>query len=238
MALVPWTYNNPRTSSSRGVVRQFMFGGHLVEILQDFSAEIDATKNTERKLWDGAFLLARYLENTGVFPVGFWNGLHCVELGAGCGLTGLVAWLLGASVTLTDLPSATEHTKRCVISNVNRLGRISPALAERSASIQVKEYTWGSVEDLQYLSPPYDVIFGSDIVYSAETSDSLVEALQVLCGPGSLVLISYKPRGLQEDVFFSKLANSGFTISCVPREFHPTDFINSEYNIYRITYCR
>jgi len=237
MALVPWTYNNPRTSSSRDIVRQLVFGGHLVEILQDFSTEIDVTKNTERKLWDGAFLLARYLENTRVFPAVFWSGRHCVELGAGCGLTGLVAWLLGASVTLTDLPSATEHTKRCVNSNIERLGQINPTLRERSADIKVKDYTWGSLEDLQHLTPPYDVILGSDIVYSAESSDSLVEALQIFCGPGSLVLISYKPRGLQEDVFFSKLSNSGFAITCVPHEFHPPDFINSEYDIYRITNC-
>jgi len=238
MALVPWTYNNPRTSSSRDAVRQFVFGGHLVEVLQDFSAEIDVTKNTERKLWDGAFLLARYLENTGVFPARFWNDQHCIELGAGCGLTGLVAWLLGASVTLTDLPSATAHTKRCVVSNVDRLSQTNPRLAARSTAIQVKDYTWGDARDLQHLSPPYDVIFGSDIVYSAESSDSLVEALRVCCGPSSLVVMSYKPRGLQEDVFFTKLCNSGFTISCVPQEFHPTDFVNSGYNIYRITGSR
>jgi len=238
MAIVPWTYNNPRTSSSRDVVRQFVFGGQLVEVLQDFSAEIDVTKNTDRKLWDGAFLLARYLENTGAFPTGFWSSRNCIELGAGCGLTGLVAWLLGASVTLTDLPSATEHTKCCVNSNVDRLGQTNPTLAERSASIQVKDYTWGSMQDLQHLSPPYDVVFGSDIVYSAASSDNLVEALQALCGPVSLVLMSYKPRGLQEDVFFTKLVDSGFQISCVPQELHPTDFVNSGYNIYRITFCK
>lgn len=232
MAVVPWTFNNPRTSSSRDVVRQFVFGGHLVEILQDFSAEIDATKNTERKLWDGSFLLARYLEHAGVFPAGFWNGRRCLELGAGCGLTGIVAWLLGARITLTDLPSATEHTRRCVNSNVNRLIH---TLAQQSADIQVQDYTWGSLDDLQHLSPPYDVILGSDIIYSAESSDSLVEALRMLSGHGSLVLISYKPRGLGEDVFFTKLADNGFMIKCVPHEFHPADFVNSEYNIYRIT---
>jgi len=236
MAVVPWTYNNPRTSS-RDEVRQFVFGGQLVEVLQDFSAEIDVTKNTERKLWDGAFLMARYLENTAVFPMGFWSNQHCIELGAGCGLTGLVAWLLGARVTLTDLPSATEHTKLCVNSNVDRLGQSNPTLAERLPAIQVKEYTWGSIQDLRHLSPPYDVIFGSDIVYHAASSDSLVEALQALCGPSSLVLISYKPRGLHEDTFFTKLANSGFRINCVPQEFHPKDFVNSGYNIYRIANC-
>ena len=238
MAVVPWTYNNPRTSSSRDVVRQFVFGGHLVEVLQDFSVEIDVTKNTERKLWDGSFLLSRYLENTTVFPAGFWSNRHCIELGAGCGLTGLVAWLLGASVTLTDLTSATEHTKHCVNYNVNRLQQTNPTLAKRSAAIQVKDYSWGNIQDLQHLSPPYDVIFGSDIVYSAGSSDSLVEALQALCGPDSLVLMSYKPRGLQEDVFFTKLINSGFEISCVPQEFHPADFANSGYNIFRIVGCK
>jgi len=238
MAVVPWTYNNPRTSSTQDVVRQFVFGGHLVEVLQDLSVEIDVTKNTERKLWDGAFLLARYLENTTVFPAGFWSSRHCIELGAGCGLTGIVAWLLGASVTLTDLPLATEHTKCCVSSNVDRLGQTNPTLAERSAAIQVKDYTWGSTQDLQHLSPPYDVVFGSDIVYSAGSSDSLVEALHALCGPDSLVLMSYKPRGLQEDVFFTKLLKSGFEIICVPQEFHPADFANSGYNIFRITGCK
>jgi len=238
MALVPWTYNNPRTSSRRDVVRQFVFGGHLVEVLQDFSAEIDVTKNTDRKLWDGAFLLARYLENMAVFPAGYWTGQHCIELGAGCGLTGLVAWLLGASVTVTDLPSATEHTKCCITSNVDRLSKTVPSLAERSSSIQVKDYTWGSKQDLQHLRPPYDVVFGSDIVYSTECSDNLVEALHDLCASNSLVLISYKPRGLQEEMFFTKLVNSSFIVSCVPQEFHPTDFVNSGNNIYRITGCK
>jgi len=237
MAVVQWTYNNPRTSGSNDAIRQFVFEGHLVEVLQDFSVEIDATKNTDRKLWDGAFLLARYLENTAVFPAGFWCGKQCIELGAGCGLTGLVAWLLGATVTLTDLLSATEHTKQCVNSNVDRLTQTDPALGERLSAIQVKEYTWGSASDLQFLSPPYDVILGSDIVYSAESSDSLVEALQVLSGPSSLVLLSYKPRGLNEEVFFTKLVGSGFTINCVASEFHPVDFVNSEYNIYRISVC-
>jgi len=237
MAVVPWTYNNPRSSNIRDSVRQFVFGGHLVEVLQDFSADIDVTKNTDRKLWDGAFLLARYLEHAGAFPTRFWSGRHCIELGAGCGLTGLVAWLLGANVTLTDLPSATEHTKSCVSSNVSRLGQTDPDLVERSSAIRVVDYTWGSSDDLQNLNPPYDVILGSDIVYSGESIGSLVAAFDALFGPSSLGLVSYKPRGLQEEMFFSLLANRGYSISCVPRKFHPPDFANSEYNIYRITGC-
>jgi len=212
-----------------------VFGGQIVEVIQDFGEEIDVSKNTERKLWDGAFLLSRYLENSAVFPAGFWTSRSCIELGAGCGLTGLVAWLLGATVTLTDLPSATKHTKLCVNSNINRLAQSSPVLAERSAAIQVKDYAWGSVTDLQQLSPPYDVVFGSDIIYCATAADSLVESLKALCRPLSLVLIAYKPRGLQEEVFFSKLINNGFKMSCVSLEYHPVDFAHSEYSIYRIT---
>ena len=89
---------------------------------QDVDADIDAAHNTALKLWDGAYILARYLEHLAALQPARWTGRRCVELGAGCGLTGLVAWVLGADVTFTDLPSALPHTQRCVTENVERLG--------------------------------------------------------------------------------------------------------------------
>ena len=45
-------------------------------------------------------VLARYLEQPQAQQE--LKGRKCLELGAGCGLVGLAAALLGASVTLTD----------------------------------------------------------------------------------------------------------------------------------------
>lgn len=237
MALVPWVYNNPRTvNADRQSSKQFLFQGKVVEVLQVPDAAIDVTQNTALRLWDGAFLLSRYLENSVAFPANFWHGLRCIELGAGCGLVGLVAWLLGADVTLTDLPSAVSHTRRCVDVNVSRLVDADPVLAARKQSIRVKDYSWGD-RSTEICSGycPYDVILGSDIVYSADLADCLVDALRTLSSSETLTLLSYKQRGLGEEIFFEKLVSNQFKYETVSRDFHAKDFNNSDYEIFRIS---
>ena len=86
MEIVPWTYNNPTANRQKLDRQEFLFQGHLLQILQDTDKEIDVNKNTAFKLWDGSFLLARHLENKVLFPKDFWRGKQCVEIGAGCGL--------------------------------------------------------------------------------------------------------------------------------------------------------
>ena len=50
-------------------------------------------------VWDSSIVMAKYIEkNAGVF-----KGKRCVELGAGCGLVGVVLARVGAEVVLTDL---------------------------------------------------------------------------------------------------------------------------------------
>ncbi|CAB9507168.1 Protein-lysine methyltransferase METTL21E [Seminavis robusta] len=62
---------------------------------------------TGGNVWDGALLLARYLEKTATSLV---TSKRVLELGAGCGLVGIAAGILGAKqVLLTDLPYALEN---------------------------------------------------------------------------------------------------------------------------------
>eukprot|EP00164_Ancoracysta_twista_P005786 GFYU01007958.1.p1 GENE.GFYU01007958.1~~GFYU01007958.1.p1 ORF type:complete len:158 (-),score=16.56 GFYU01007958.1:54-527(-) len=51
-------------------------------------------------IWDTAIILSKYLET---IPAAKLHGARVVELGAGVGLVGICACLLGADVTLTDL---------------------------------------------------------------------------------------------------------------------------------------
>ena len=234
MALVPWTYNNPRVDWSKSETRQFLFHGHIVEVFQDTSAEIDATKNTALKLWDGAFLLARYIETSSSFPAGFWSGKRCIELGSGCGLVGTVAWLLGSDVTLTDLSDAVPHTERCVRSNVGRLSESEATLASRVTDIRILPYRWGDDDDATRLKCPYDYIFGSDIVYQPECARFLITALDRLSDSKTTILLSYKRRGLGEDCFFPMLEGAGFEIVNVSDGLNTADFVNSGYNLFHI----
>lgn len=232
MALVPWTYNNPRVDHRKSRSREFIFQGRLVEVVQDLEADIDVTKNTGLKLWDGAFLLARYLENGLTFPAGFWCNKKCVELGSGCGLVGVVTWLLGAKVTLTDMPSAVNHTKVCVTMNTDRLTRGDSLLAGRIADIEVQSYCWG--ENTDSFLCPFDFVLGSDIVYHPEATESLIASLKLLSGPQTVILITYKPRGLGEDIFFTELTKNGFAFKEISTEHHPHDFQDSGYSIFQI----
>lgn len=66
-------------------------GGHKLVLRQrPFGPEGFAST-----VWDSAIVLARYLEREGE---GRYRGARCVELGAGCGLPGLVLATLGATV--------------------------------------------------------------------------------------------------------------------------------------------
>jgi len=232
MALVPWVYNNPRVELSALEKRQFLFRGELVEVFQDIEANIDATKNTALKLWDGAYLLSRYVEHLDTLAPGCWDKKRVIELGSGCGLVGIVAWLFGADVTLTDLGSAVEHTRRCVGENIKRLAVDGSKMSSRVTRIRTNPYSWG--DDWIDLEPPFDVILGSDIVYQPESSRLLLAALKLLCGLRTLVFISYKPRGLGEECFFTDLKLS-FDCQDVSMHFNPVDFLNSDYNIYKIS---
>jgi hypothetical protein len=66
-------------------------------------------------IWDGGFILSAILEHRARSGALRLEGARCVELGAGCGLAGLVAARLGASVMLTGAAAthaAGAHAKR------------------------------------------------------------------------------------------------------------------------------
>ena len=227
MAVVPWTFNNPRVDRRQQPTQQFSVHGETLEILQDTSADINVNQNTGLKLWDGAYLLSRYLENATEFPQGFWEGKRCVELGSGCGLVGMTAWLLGARVVLTDIDLMLSHTNQCLENNTQRLGGKYDA-----SNIQTASYWWGS--DCQHLKPPVDIILGSDVVYQKDFVKDLLKSLQDLSNENTVIYLAYKPRGLGEDLFFDQLSSYSFRCDTISRDKHPIEFQGTEYQLLKI----
>ena len=76
------------------------------------SQELEQDEETVSTVWDAAIILARYLANPVVFPPGYFRGRRVLELGSGCSLPGIVAWLLGAHTILTDLGAVLPVTQR------------------------------------------------------------------------------------------------------------------------------
>lgn len=109
------------------------------------------------------------------FPGSFWNGKRVCELGAGCGVTGIVASRLGADVVLTELGQEVDLVKENIDANfpLNDQSSWEPHVQARPKGL---ELYWG--DDASHLKPPFDYILGADIVYEVQHFDLLVKALQ------------------------------------------------------------
>ncbi|XP_036276469.1 protein N-lysine methyltransferase METTL21A isoform X2 [Pipistrellus kuhlii] len=193
MALVPY-----EESAEMGLQKfhkplaTFSFANHTVQIRQDWRQ-----LGVAAVVWDAAVVLATYLEMGAVEL----RGRSAVELGAGTGLVGIVAALLGAQVTITDRKVALEFLKSNVEANL-------PLHVQPRAV--VKELTWG--QDLGSFSPgEFDLILGADIIYLEETFADLLQTLVHLCGSQSVILLACRIR-YERDSNFLAMLETQFTL--------------------------
>eukprot|EP00118_Oscarella_pearsei_P001154 m.311870 g.311870 ORF g.311870 m.311870 type:complete len:224 (+) comp167494_c0_seq1:2-673(+) len=132
-------------------------------------------------VWDAALVLSGCVKELGRRKPGFWQNKCVIELGAGTGAVGLVAATCGASCILTDLTQFIPLIQFNI--DANR------AVLKGSAKAEVLE--WGNV----FRMPEHvDVLLMSDIVYYAESLDPLIKTVNSLCGPDTIVLMSYEER--------------------------------------------
>ncbi|NXK02851.1 MT21A methyltransferase, partial [Herpetotheres cachinnans] len=163
-------------------------------------------------VWDAAVVLCAYLEMGGIHV----RDRSVIELGAGTGLVGIVATLLGKSffvcsfkaihncrarVTITDRAAALEFLESNVQANLP---------SELRPRAVVKELTWG--KDLANFSPgAFDFILGADIVYLEETFAELLQTLEHLCSDQTVILLSCRIR-YERDHKFLKMLRSRFSV--------------------------
>ncbi|NXE06833.1 MT21A methyltransferase, partial [Lophotis ruficrista] len=163
-------------------------------------------------VWDAAVVLCAYLEMGGVDL----KDRSAIELGAGTGLLGIVATLLGtkepalcralyskccARVTITDRAAALEFLESNVQANLP---------SELRPKAVVKELTWG--KDLSNFPPgAYDFILGADIVYLEETFAELLQTLEHLCSERTVILLSCRIR-YERDHKFLKMLRGRFSV--------------------------
>jgi len=199
------------------LVREIEFGEHTVKISQDFGGELGAT------VWDSALVLLHYFENEQVFGGNFFKNKRVIELGAGTGVVGICAAILGAQVTLTDRE---ELLTRLIQKNAKENN------VENLVTTHILE--WGA--DVSPLNPPFDVILMSDVVAEtySKSYPQLLQTLKDLSNPNSFILLSYELRKFSDVKFFQMLNQSGFTYTKINnRELH-SDWQADDIGIFKI----
>ncbi|XP_077424783.1 protein N-lysine methyltransferase METTL21A [Vanacampus margaritifer] len=193
MALVPYVENAvPALSKLQNSSARFHFASHDILIAQDWRK-----LGVAAVVWDAAVVLCMYLELGHVDL----KGKVSIELGAGTGLVGIVAALLGAKVTITDRKCALDFLSTNVKANL-------PSDLQQSAV--VSELSWG--EDLaRFPAGGFELVLGADIVYLEDTFVPLIQTLQHLCADAAVVLLACRIR-YERDSTFLNMLRGHFTV--------------------------
>ncbi|KAL2906549.1 Protein-lysine methyltransferase METTL21C [Bienertia sinuspersici] len=152
--------------------------------------------------------------------------IRILELGSGTGLVGITAAaILGADVTVTDLPHVIPNLEFNVAAN----GSI---IAANSGTVVAAELTWGDVDQMETIGREYDVIVGSDVVYHDHLYEPLLNTLKFLLVKDEMVfLMAHLKRWKKETVFFRK-AKKLFEVDVIHRD-EPEDGKRVGVIVYR-----
>lgn len=171
-------------------------------------------------VWDAAIVMSDYFfQHKSDF-----HNKRVLELGAGCGLCGIVLSFLGANVMITDTSDYMDIIQKNIDSNLEK--------GKHQACVYT--YYWGEQPKTPIVAP-YDILVGSDIIYNPEALDELFKAFQILGDTRTIIYLAHKTRFQAiEDNFFSKLKEL-FSIVKVGSAHANAYAPKEEVRIYRLT---
>ncbi|KAL6137952.1 hypothetical protein ACLB2K_063241 [Fragaria x ananassa] len=148
---------------------------------------------------------------------------RAVELGAGCGVAAMGLYLLGLTdVVITDIPAVMPALKR-------NLKRNKPVLGK---NLKHAILHWNKADQIAALSPPYDVVVATDVVYIEETVGPLISTLEAMVKDDGIVLLGYQLRSPEAHKLFWEMCEGVFVIEKVPhQDLHP-DYAYEETDVY------
>lgn len=168
-------------------------------------------------IWDAAVVLHRIMLR---------DGLECfadkvvVEIGAGSGLVGMTAALLGAKVLITDLAEVLPTLTANITANSAALAR---SIGAGPASCAAAELAWGTAlpaDVVQHcsggLGGKADFVVATDVVYAVQFLPQLASTLADLCGPDSRVVLVNERRWSDVDGWFEDELTKFFHFSEMP----------------------
>lgn len=166
-------------------------GGPVVKLRQNPEIE----NSTGGIVWETSYLLSTFLEHHGL--VG--RGSRVLEVGAGCGLCGMVLAHHGCRVALTEAAEALPTLERNVAANtftkagggeaVARLLRWDVE-ADRAPLLAPTREGWGG----KGKDDKFDFVIGTDVVFSAALVQPMLDTIASMCHEGTKVWLCLQER--------------------------------------------
>ncbi|XP_010536413.1 PREDICTED: protein N-lysine methyltransferase METTL21A [Tarenaya hassleriana] len=227
--LLLWSLQAPTSFAPNAFVSQSSLQlridacGHPLSILQSPSS-LGTPGVTGSVMWDSGVVLGKFLEHAVESENLSLQGKKVVELGSGCGLVGCIAALLGGNVFLTDLPDRLRLLKKNAETNLQG--------GNLRGSAVIKELVWGDDPDPDLIEPLPDYVLGSDVIYSEEAVEHLLETLLGLCGRQTTIFLAGELRNDAVLEHFLASALKDFAVGRVDQtQWHP-DYRSRRVVIY------
>jgi predicted nicotinamide N-methyase len=155
------------------------------------------------KIWEASVVLADHLASLEPRP-----GRDLLEIGCGLGLVGIVAATFGHRVTMTEQdPDALNFAR------ANALTNLSPS----NPPIEIRRLDWNQPA----LDRTFDLVVGSEVVYSERDYDPLFHLFKTLLRPGGQIILA---EGFRESSFnFFKEMSRSFEIQAQKKKIRTPD---------------
>jgi predicted nicotinamide N-methyase len=160
------------------------------------SSHIGEDGGTGLNVWDGAMLLARYIEKV----PNIVKNKRVIELGSGCGVVGIAAAISGCKeVVMTDLSYALPLMRENVESN-------EAAWKDKEVVVSCKECDWFQTPPADELlsgdNNKADVLLVADCVWLSSLIAPLLQTLKLYANDSTEVFITYQQRGKEAHDMF------------------------------------
>ncbi|GCC35812.1 EEF1A lysine methyltransferase 3-like [Chiloscyllium punctatum] len=162
---------------------KYEFCGYSLRI----SRFINANLGFSAYVWEAGVALCQYFQKEKIN----FTSKKVIELGSGTGIVGILATLLGGDVTMTDKPNILKQIENNVSINI-------PTACQHR--VKVRALTWG--EDQTKFPTAYDIILGSDIVYSSVSYPALLETFRYLARQGATIYLATEIRKSNDSTYF------------------------------------
>jgi hypothetical protein len=162
-----------------------------------------------------------------------------LEVGSGCGLLGLVLSRLGCDVTLTEVPEALQNLKLNVKANMKE-SEEGEGEGRRARAFQLDWTREADVEEVgKGMGGGYDVVVGTDVVFSKALVDPLLRCIHSLSGPHTTVWLCLNERCRDAHAELLKRAGLFFDLVDRSEQLRETDGCSSaeelELFLFRLT---